>query len=244
MGAAKASAILTILALVFLAPAVKAQQPAEHPQPHEMDTTQEPDQHVQHGAVQAMTPAHHGMGPHMKMTAPRPQTPDDLARADALAKTLRAAIEKYKDYQVALADGYKPFLPQIPQPQFHFTNYWNGFLGAFTFDPARPTSLLYKKTAGGYELIGAMYTMPRNATEEQLNQRVPLSVASWHAHVNLCMPPRGQAKQADWTKFGLTGSIATPEACAEAGGRFIPQVFGWMVHVYPFESAREKIWAH
>ena len=242
MSAPKASAILIILALALLAPAARGQQPAEHQHQHEMDTAQEADNHVEHGAVKAMTPGQHRMGPHMKMTAPRPQAPEDLARADALAKTLRAAIEKYKDYHVALADGYKPFLPQVPQPQYHFTNYWNGFLGAFAFDPARPTSLLYKKTAGEYELIGAMYTMPKNATEDQLNERVPLSVASWHAHVNLCMPPRGQAGQADWTRFGLTGTIATPEACAEAGGRFIPQIFGWMVHVYPFESSRDKTW--
>ena len=44
---------------------------------------------------------------------------------------------------------------------------------AFTFDPARPTSLLYKKTATGYELVGALYTMPKRATEDQLNERGP-----------------------------------------------------------------------
>ena len=87
-----------------------------------------------------------------------------------------------------------------------------------------------------------MYTMPKNATTQQLNARVPLSVARWHAHVNLCMPPKGQGARADGTKFGLAGSISTSEACAEAGGRFIPQIFGWMVHVYPFETSREKIW--
>ncbi len=243
MSAPRALAILAALTVVFLAAAGKGQQPAEHQHQHEMDTATEPDKHVEQGAVNSMTPGHQHMGAHMKMTAARPQTPEHLARAEAVAKTLRSAIEKYKDYRVALADGYKPFLPQIPQPQYHFTNYWNGFLGAFTFDPARPTSLLYKKRASEYELIGAMYTMPRNATEDQLDQRVPLSVASWHAHVNLCMPPKNQAGKADWTKFGLAGSISTPKACAEAGGRFIPQIFGWMVHVYPFETSREKIWA-
>ena len=209
-----------------------------------MDMGSQADKQVEKGAVHSMTPGHHHMGSHMKFTAPRPQAPEDVARADALVKTLREAIEGYKDYRVALADGYRPFLPQIPQPQYHFTNYWNGFLEAFTFDPGRPTSLLYKKTSSGYQLVGAMYTMPKNATEEQLNQRVPLSVARWHAHVNLCMPAKGQGARADWTKFGLAGSIATPEACSEAGGRWIPQIFGWMVHVYPFETSGEKIWAH
>jgi hypothetical protein len=28
----------------------------------------------------------------------------------------------------------------------------------------------------------------------------------------------------------------------EAGGRFQPQMFGWMVHVYPFESTTDRFW--
>jgi hypothetical protein len=50
--------------------------------------------------------------------------------------------------------------------------------------------------------------------------------------------------QVDWKKFGMDGSIATEDACDEAGGRWVPQIYGWMVHVYPYESNPEKIWAH
>jgi len=194
-------------------------------------------------AVRDMTPGEHGHNAHMHMTAPRPETAEDAARAREIVDQLRAGIAKYKDYQVALADGYKIFLPNLQQPEYHFTNYMNGFLEAFKFDPARPTSLLYKKTAAGYELVGAMYTMPRRATEAQLNDRVPLSVATWHLHTNLCMPPANQRRSADWTKFGLRGSIATPQACDAAGGKFHPVIFGWMVHVYPYEGSTEKIFA-
>ena len=241
MSARRGLAIAAALALGFWGVAqAKAQPPGPAQQQHHHgDAATDRDKNVEQGAVSSMTPGHHRMGAHMKMTAPRPQRPEDLARADELVKTLRAALEKYRDYRVALADGFQPFLPNIPQPQYHFTNYWHGFLEAFAFDPARPTSLLYRKTPGGYELLGAMYTMPKNATQEQLHERVPLSVASWHLHTNLCMPPKGA--RADWTKFGLAGSISTPETCAAAGGRFLPSVFGWMVHVYPFETLREKI---
>ncbi|HJY83742.1 MAG TPA: hypothetical protein VKK81_21980 [Candidatus Binatia bacterium] len=186
---------------------------------------------------------HAGMEAHMKWTTPRPRTPADQQRAEEIVKTLRVALDKYRDYRVAEKDGFKPFLPQFPQPMYHFTNYWQGFKAAFTFDPARPTSLLYRKTADGYELIGAMYTAPKRMTEEKLNERVPLSVTRWHAHINICLPPRGQTQQADWAKFGFRGSIATAEECARTGGRFWPQIFGWMVHVYPFEEASEKIWS-
>src|SRR5438270_10087713 len=174
-------------------------------------------------AVHDMTPGHmdaHNL--HMHMTAMRPQTPEDAARANEVVTELRSGIEKYKDYHAALNDGYKIFLPNLPQPEYHFTNYWNGFLETFAFDPARPTSLLYKKTSDGYELVGAMYTMPKRATEEQLNRRVPLSMAMWHLHANLCMPQKGQFRNADWSKFGLKGSIATEEACHAALGRFQP----------------------
>ena len=195
-------------------------------------------------AVHDMTPGQHeAHNPHMHMTAMRPQTPEDAARAREIISQLRAGIEKYKDYRVALNDGYKIFLPNLPQPEYHFTNYVNGFLEAFTFDPARPTSLLYKKTADGFTLVGAMYTMPKRASEDQLDKRIPLSVATWHLHTNLCMPPRDQQRNADWTKFGLRGSIATQEACDAADGRFHPVIFGWMVHVYPYEDSADKVFA-
>ena len=194
-------------------------------------------------AVHDMTGMQHQHNAHMHMTSARPETPEDAARAKEIVDQLRAGIAKYKDYRVALTDGYKIFLPNLKQPEYHFTNYMNGFLEAFTFDPARPTSLLYKKTSTGYQLVGAMYTMPKRATEEQLNERVPLSVANWHLHTNLCMPSANQRRSADWTKFGLRGSITTQEACAAAGGRFHPVIFGWMVHVYPYEDSSEKIFA-
>jgi hypothetical protein len=206
----------------------------------DMDDAKANEAHAVHDMTHGHMDAHNL---HMRMTAMRPQTPDDTARANEIVLQLRAGIEKYRDYHVALNDGYKIFLPNLPQPEYHFTNYVNGFLEAFTFDPARPTSLLYKKTSDGYELVGAMYTMPKRATEEQLNKRVPLSVAMWHLHTNLCMPQKGQLRNADWTKFGLKGSIATQEGCEEANGRFQPVIFGWMVHVYPYEESLDKVFA-
>jgi hypothetical protein len=195
-------------------------------------------------AVDEMTPGHHDAhSQHMTMTAMRPQKAEDVQRANEIVTQLRAGIEKYRDYHAALDDGFKIFLPNLPQPEYHFTSYRNGFLEAFTFDPSRPTSLLYKKTAAGYELAGAMYTMPKRASEDQLNARVPLSVAMWHLHTNLCVPSKDQMGAADWTKFGLKGSIATRDACDAAGGRFQPIIFGWMVHVYPYEDSLDKIFA-
>jgi len=204
----------------------------------------EKEQQAEHGAMDAMSHMHHHqMGPHMYMTKLRIATPEDHAKADEIAKELRESIERYKDYHLALADGFRIFMPNLPQPEYHFTNYYNGFLESFSFDPSRPTSLLYKKTKTGYDLIGAMYTMPKRVSEEQLNERIPLSIAQWHLHTKLCFPPKDERGHADWTKFGLQGSITTKPACTEAGGTFYPVIFGWMVHVYPFEDSPEKVWA-
>jgi hypothetical protein len=218
-------------------------QAMDHSKMRGMSMDMDDSKSTEAAATHDMAHMHHGDNPHMHMTSARPQTAADAQRANEIVKELRAGIEKYKDYHVALDEGYKIFLPNVPQPEYHFTNYTHGFLEAFTFDPARPTSLLYKKTADGYDLVGAMYTMPKRASEEQLNERVPLSVATWHLHTNLCMPPRDQRKTADYTKFGLHGSITTQDACDAAGGKFHPVVFGWMVHVYPYEESTEKIFA-
>ena len=220
-----------------------AEQQRQHQHEHEQAAAGERDVHAQHGAVESMAPGHR-TGAHMEMTALRPKNAEDEQRVEELVVTLRAAIQKYKDYRLAIEDGYQIFLPNVPQPEYHFTNYKYGFLVVFYFDVKRPTSLLYKKTATGYELVGAMYTAPRRWSEEQLNARVPLSVAQWHQHTNLCAPPADARETADWTKFGLLGSIVTKDACDAAGGKFYPKIFGWMVHVYPFEEEAERVWKH
>ena len=113
------------------------------------------------------------------------------------------------------------------------------------FNPEHPTSLLYEKTGDEYKLIGVMYTAPKNANWNELDKRIPLSIAQWHAHVNMCVPPKENRREL-WgpnPKFGLAGSISTKAECEAAGGKFIPQIFGWMVHVYPFEQKPDDIWS-
>lgn len=205
-------------------------------------------EHQHHGAATAaMSGSHHAhMEAHMRWSAPRAETPKDSARASDIVATLRTSLVRYKDYKAAIEDGYQPFLPNLDLAMYHFTNYRLAIADAFRFDAAKPSSLLYRKHATGYELIGVMYTAPRRFSEAQLDERVPLSIARWHQHVNICLPSGTAVERAraDWTRFGFTGSIATESACKKAGGRWRPVIFGWMVHVYPFEETQEKIWTH
>jgi hypothetical protein len=90
-----------------------------------------------------------------------------------------------------------------------------------------------------------MYTAPKRFAEDDLDQRIPLSVAQWHEHVNFCSPPSDRRKEmlASNPQFGLRGSITTQEACDAAGGTFHPVIFNWMVHLYPFEKDQANIWS-
>ena len=200
-------------------------------------------EHSEHAMSEHAMSGHLDMSAHMVMTPPRAPTGADSARAREVAATLRAAIAKYSDVRAAEADGYKQFAPQIKnQRVYHFTSNRAAIKAAFTFDPERPTSLLYRRAAdGSLRLIGAMYTAPRRASLDDLDARVPLSVARWHKHVNICVPPRGAAGRWRETengqmRFGPAGAIATRERCDAVGGRFIPQLFGWMVHANVMEG--------
>jgi hypothetical protein len=194
-------------------------------------------------ALHAME-GHMDMGPHMKMTALRDLKPGDEERAHKVIEAARRVAEKYKDYHTALNDGFQIFLPKVPQKIYHFTNYSYAFDAAFEFHPDRPTSLLYEKHGDGYKLGGVMYTAPRHFTDADLDQRIPLSIARWHEHVNLCMPPAARKREAFGAnpKFGFRGSIATKEACEANGGTFRPLIFAWMVHLYPLEKTEAAIW--
>jgi hypothetical protein len=188
-------------------------------------------------------PMDENMMKHMELTPLRTPTHEDTVRAMKIAAALRQAIEKYQDTAVARADGYKMFLPNVKnQRVYHFTNYGRAFLAAFHFDASKPTSILYKHGDDGkLHLVGAMYTMPKGAKLDRLDERVPLGIARWHKHVNWCLPKKGD--QWRWTEtrdghrvFGPESPIATKAACDAVNGDFHPSTFGWMIHANVIEG--------
>lgn len=181
------------------------------------------------------------MGGHMDVTLARPAKADDRARADTIVATAKRVMARYPTVTDAERDGFKKFLPGVPLPVEHYTkDAWalEAWLGRF--DAEHPTSLIYERHGDKLTLVGVMYTASKNATEPQLDAAVPLSVARWHRHVRICLPPQGAERD---PRFGLPGTIADADACRAAGGRWLPQLFGWMVHVWPGESDPARIWA-
>ena len=217
-------------------------------------TAQDPDSsHAAAAAEHAMSGMSMPMGVedlHMKLTPERRAAAGDSARARALVAQIRSSLAKYRDVRVAVADGFQQFLPGVKnQPVYHYTNRLYALEATMRFDPEHPTSLLYEPHGDSLVLVGAMYTAPARLSDDALDQRIPLSVARWHEHVNWCIPPRGQPEH--WRDstgghpvFGPQSPIATAEACSAAGGRFLPRIFGWMVHVNAFTSDDPRvIWA-
>jgi hypothetical protein len=179
---------------------------------------------------------------HLRLTPRRAATAADSARAAEVLATMRRELAKYADVRVAEADGFRQFLPGVPAPIAHFTNFRWALASRRALDPARPTSLLYQRdSTGRFTLVGAMFTAPPSTGDDELDRRLPLSIARWHEHVNWCLPPAGARERWRETKdgqpvFGPKSPIATREACDAVGGRFAPRLFGWMVHVMAFAS--------
>jgi hypothetical protein len=184
---------------------------------------------------------------HMQMTVRQPQQPGDRARADAIVAAAKRVMAEYPTVDAAEAAGFSKFLPKIPLPIEHYTSRKYALEAWFGhFDPMHPTSLIFQRTGTTLKLVGVMYTASNAADRGELDQRVPLSFGTWHRHVDYCRAPKG-TPIADLLRpdaqFGLQGSIETADACAKAGGTFVPLVFGWMVHVWPNETTDDAVWA-
>jgi hypothetical protein len=184
------------------------------------------------------------MGNHMQMSLRGKSQPGDEERAQGIVAAARDVLARYADVTVALRDGYKPFHPtgRIGE-EVHYTNYHFARKERRHVDYRQPGSILYRRTPEGMKAVGVMYTAPRDSTPEQLNGIAPLSVATWHRHVDFCAGPRTLPLTEQFgpgAQFGPQGSIQTEDACIAAHGLWIPVVFGWMTHVYPDER---EMWA-
>ena len=176
---------------------------------------------------------------HMQMSLKGDAAPGDAERASEILSAAAGVLSRYRDVKTAVHDGYKPFFPsgKIGE-EIHYTNYRNRRLELHHIEYSRPGSILYKRTADGLKAVGAMYIAPTDSTPAQLNAIAPLSVATWHRHVDFCGGPKTLPQSEQFgsnARFGPQGSIHTEEECVAAHGLWIPVVLEWMTHVYPNE---------
>ncbi len=204
---------------------------------------QHPDEHAAMAAEHAMAGMVSHEDLHLRLTPVRPPAPGDSTRAAEILAVMRRELAKYRDVRVAQDDGFRKFIPAAGAPVRHFTKLRWAIQSRNGLDPARPTSLLYQAGPdGSLTLVGAMFTAPPPTSDAELDERLPLSIARWHQHINWCLPPLADARRR-WREtkdgqpvFGPKSPIATAEACEAVGGRFRPRLFGWMVHVMAFSE--------
>src|SRR5690242_8318386 len=161
--------LLVPLALIILcaAAACHAQQPAQGDAPMDMSAMDSADQHTSQAAHETMS-GPMAVDPHMTMTQLRPANAADSSRAAALVRQIRVALDRYRDVRAAEGDGYRRFLPNVKQPIYHFTNRRWALAEVFRFDPAKPTSLLYRQEADGrFVLEGVMYSAPARTSLDE-----------------------------------------------------------------------------
>lgn len=182
------------------------------------------------------------MGKHMQMSLKGDPASDDAARAMEILAAAQGVLSRYREVETAIRDGYKPFYPTGRMgEEIHYTNYRYRRKEQQHVDYTRPGSILYKRTTEGLQAVGVMYTAPADASPQQLNAIAPLSIATWHRHVDFCGGPSklsADEQLAPNARFGPQGSIHTEEECREAQGLWIPVVFNWMTHVYPNEQEK------
>ena len=247
MGSFLCSAVLLV---ALPSTAASSQAPSGHHKHESRPTPTRPEaadadaSHAVHGAMSGPMDAN----PHLRLSPVRTPTSADSSKAATIVAEARLALAKYKDVRVAEREGYRMFAPGVKnQNVYHFTKLGAAIRERFRFDPAQPTSLLYKPNPdGSLRLVGAMYTAPKDATPDELNERVPLGIARWHLHTNMCVPRFGNRDR--WREmenglpvFGPASPIATRDACDAVDGRFLPVVFNWMVHANVYE---DEPWAH
>jgi hypothetical protein len=179
---------------------------------------------------------------HMQMSLKQDPAPGDDARAASILSAAAAVLSQYRDVKTAVHDGYKAFFPSGRMgEEIHYTNYRYRRKEQQHIDYSRPGSILYKRTAEGLRAVGVMYTAPADASPEQLNAIAPLSIATWHRHVDFCGGPKTLPSAEQFgpnARFGPQGSIHAQEACTAAQGLWIPLVLDWMTHVYPHEQQK------
>jgi hypothetical protein len=118
-------------------------------------------------------------------SGPAEATSNQRAAAADLVSATRAEMTRYRNVDVALADGYRRLPGQAGI--VHFEN--DAYL-PYGLDPRHPQSLVYLEGRGGMRLVAAMFL---SAAPGVHGQRVGGALTQWHVHVT-CYGAAGPAQ--------------------------------------------------
>ena len=160
---------------------------------------------------------------------------EQMRETERMLATAKAETEKYKDVDLARADGYRQVMGALYGTGAHFVN--QQYLDEGGFDLSHPEVLLYDHADdGSLELVGVAYMLPRQSDDESPPTYFgPL--AEWHDHDfhRPCLTTR---------TWGHPVTIHSTETdCRAAGNVFISPKF-WMLHVWLFRASPGGIFSH
>jgi hypothetical protein len=178
------SASFVVAAMVLAVPAVAQAGDHDHGQ-RDHGTATPPGGALDRTSISALFASvphdHRDQGTVVRSTkddGPCEPTPAQVAAADRLVAETTLALQRYRDVNVAVADGYVP-LGFEPNGVHHYLHHGYRTDGA-VLDPSRPESLLYGRTpTGDLFPVGAMYMMPDKATA---GPRIGGCLTTWHSH--------------------------------------------------------------
>ena len=107
------------------------------------------------------------------LTVPLPA----LAQTEFVAAA-RAGTARYRDREVAVADGYRPVGPDFPGMGEHWINPF--LLVTGELDPARPPVLEYADIGGRPTLVGVAYAAL--VADTAMPRGLPVPPQAWHTH--------------------------------------------------------------
>ena len=111
-------------------------------------------------------------------------TPDERAGATSLIETTEAAVARYRDVNVALADGFRPN-PNQHGRLVHYPSARNRRDNT-VLDRNRPEGLVYARSGDGtMQLVAALYT----ATGGENPPAPGGDITMWHSHTPGCAHP-------------------------------------------------------
>ena len=112
----------------------------------------------------------------------KPPTGAQMEAAMQLVQTTTSAVARYKNLDVAKADGYVP-ITDTRYPVVHYLNAGD-MNDQDVLDPNHVQSLVYAFTPSGPVLVAAMYLMPSVGEDGPMPGGC---LTQWHAHTNLCV---------------------------------------------------------
>lgn len=144
-------------------------------------------------------------------------TARERIEAEALVTATKLALANagYQDVAVAEAAGYRPVQPPTSQ-LVHYVKLTN-LADPTVLDPAAPESLVYRSTADGPVLQGAMYILP--SADSPIPSLGGLA-SHWHGHDDLCFSA---------TTAMVVGTLGPDGSCPPGA---VNQVTPPMLHVW------------